>query len=287
MEKIIYNDQLTVRIKSLGAELTSIKDNCTKREYVWQSDNSIWGRQAPNLFPIIGELADGCYCYGNQNYYMNMHGFAKDMNFMCVYISNSHCRFYLRDSEETKVQFPFRFELYIDYILNENQLMIKQEVKNPSSRILNFSIGGHPGFKCDYNNKKVKIIIQSNNIRRTYRKKRVTNIMYVEKCFEGCTEVESDFNNQLIEQSAIFYETSNNGNVHMYIDERPYLSIQYNGYDYIGLWSKPNENFICIEPTSGIGDTNEKPQELSKKPHSVALKENESKSFTYIIKLHK
>ena len=49
----IKNDQLTVEISSLGAELQSIKD-ANGNEYLWDGDPKYWARRSPLLFPIVG-----------------------------------------------------------------------------------------------------------------------------------------------------------------------------------------------------------------------------------------
>ena len=47
----IENENLEVRINSLGAELWSIVDKNDGTEYLWQGDKELWARRAPNLFP--------------------------------------------------------------------------------------------------------------------------------------------------------------------------------------------------------------------------------------------
>ena len=70
----IANDFLTVNISRHGAELTSIKDNLTGRERLWQADPEVWPRHAPVLFPIVGALADQQYQYAGKTYHMGQHG---------------------------------------------------------------------------------------------------------------------------------------------------------------------------------------------------------------------
>ncbi len=51
----IKNSELEVKIKTLGAELTSVKDNAGK-EYIWCGNPEVWPGQCPNLFPIVSRL---------------------------------------------------------------------------------------------------------------------------------------------------------------------------------------------------------------------------------------
>jgi galactose mutarotase-like enzyme len=56
----IKNDQLTLEISSLGAELQSIKD-ANGNEYLWDGDEKYWNRHSPILFPIVCGLWKDTY----------------------------------------------------------------------------------------------------------------------------------------------------------------------------------------------------------------------------------
>ena len=43
--------------------------------------------------------------------------------------------------------FPYAFELYVTYTLEENRLNVKWEVKNPADKTMYFCIGGHPAIR--------------------------------------------------------------------------------------------------------------------------------------------
>ena len=49
---ILRNENVSVTLKSLGGELTSIKD-ASGTEYLWQGNPDFWSGQAPVLFPIV------------------------------------------------------------------------------------------------------------------------------------------------------------------------------------------------------------------------------------------
>ena len=55
----LENEQVIVKIKEMGAELTSVLDRASSYEFIWQGDPNYWGRQAPILFPIVGSLKAG------------------------------------------------------------------------------------------------------------------------------------------------------------------------------------------------------------------------------------
>ena len=76
MDYQLKNNFLTVTLSDQGAEIQSVKDVNSGREYIWQADPKIWGRHAPVLFPVVGRLKDDQYTYDGKTYHMGQHGFA-------------------------------------------------------------------------------------------------------------------------------------------------------------------------------------------------------------------
>ena len=64
----ISNDKITIQVDSMGAELKSLKDVATGREYMWHADPQYWKRTSPVLFPIVGSLNNGSYQYDGKEY---------------------------------------------------------------------------------------------------------------------------------------------------------------------------------------------------------------------------
>ena len=54
----IKNEELTLEIDSLGAEMKSLKYNASGQEYLWQADPAYWGRTSPVLFPLVGNYRE-------------------------------------------------------------------------------------------------------------------------------------------------------------------------------------------------------------------------------------
>ena len=46
----ISNDKITIQVDSMGAELKSLKDVASGREYMWHADPQYWKRTSPVLF---------------------------------------------------------------------------------------------------------------------------------------------------------------------------------------------------------------------------------------------
>ena len=148
MVKTLENDQLKIKVKHQGAELTSLVNKKTGMEYMWQADPTYWGRHAPVLFPIIGRLKEDQFIVGEKKFNMKQHGLARNMDFELVKRNKASLTFELTNSLDTLIQYPYFFRLRIQYVLYEHLLWTVYEVYNPTEEPIYFSIGGHPAFRC-------------------------------------------------------------------------------------------------------------------------------------------
>ena len=77
----ISNEQISIQVDSMGAELKSLKKKDTDTEYMWEGDPAYWKRTSPVLFPLVGSLREGSFLLDGKRYPMGQHGFARDMEF--------------------------------------------------------------------------------------------------------------------------------------------------------------------------------------------------------------
>lgn len=146
----LHNDYLTVQINPLGAELTSVKDNDSGLEYMWQADKAYWGRHAPILFPIVGRLQDNQYRLNDQTYRLTQHGFARDREFTVTEQTATRVSLELTADAQTKTLYPLDFILTLAYELVDHQLRVSATVTNPATAPMVFSFGAHPGFNVPF-----------------------------------------------------------------------------------------------------------------------------------------
>lgn len=146
----LHNDYLTVQINPLGAELTSVKDNDSGLEYMWQADKAYWGRHAPILFPIVGRLQDNQYRLNDQTYRLTQHGFARDREFTVTEQTATRVSLELTADAQTKTLYPLDFILTLTYELVDHQLRVSATVTNPATAPMVFSFGAHPGFNVPF-----------------------------------------------------------------------------------------------------------------------------------------
>ena len=80
----LENANLKLTISRLGAEIKSLIYKPQLRECMWQAEPAVWGRTAPILFPIVGQVRDNHYKFNAQSYNMTQHGFARDCEFVVI-----------------------------------------------------------------------------------------------------------------------------------------------------------------------------------------------------------
>ena len=147
MQVTLHSNGYQVILNSLGAELKSFKDPSAK-EFVWNSDPTYWMRSSPLLFPTIGNVRNNETIIRGNRCEMPKHGFCKDTEFEVTAQNTNSVTFHLAADESTLTHYPFRFDLYLTYLLEENQLSMTYQVYNRDTDIMPYHIGAHPGFMC-------------------------------------------------------------------------------------------------------------------------------------------
>ncbi len=245
-------------ISEHGAELKSFtKDG---KEYMWQADSAYWGRTAPVLFPFVGQVAGKKYRVNGTEYPMGQHGFARDKDFTLIEQTETTCRFVLKSSEETRAVYPYDFELTIAYTLTGSTLTTIWEVRNPSDTDLNFSIGAHPAFNCNFATEDSwKVALKKDG-------KPVTQ--FTQSLFgAGLLTHETAERTISADGTAPVTARSFDGDAwvieHNQIDQvtiispegKPTVDVSFTA-PLAGIWSPPGKNapFLCIEPWYGRAD---------------------------------
>ena len=274
--------KLKIDSKKEGAELTSIIYN--GKEMLHQA-KEFWNRHAPVLFPIVGQIKNGETLINGKTYKMGQHGFARDMEFEELEKSERLHRYVLKSNEETLKKFPFDFELYITYTINDDELEVKYKVINNDNKEMIFGIGGHPAFICDYSSGNYEIEFDNNE----------TNIRFLE--LENGLISNRDGKNILRENKiqlekdtfindAIILKNvkSNKVNLINKKENKKVLEFDFTGFKYLAFWSKVGANFICIEPWMNTADKIDSDGNFKNKEDILKLKPKENFKCRYKIR---
>lgn len=293
----IENDKLKITISQQGAELSSVFDKETQKERMWCADPAVWNRHAPVLFPFVGKLNDNKFCYNNGEYVVNsQHGFARDMDFECIENESDKTTHMLKSSYKTKECYPFDFELYISHILDKSNprlLHVLWKIKNTGHSPMFYSIGAHPGFTVPSSpqEKRSDYYIEfPGHDRLTYILLNKSNSLAVRDKSYSLT-LDNGFlpiRDDLFDDDALVFDKQNIDIMRIAKpDKSPYVTVSCQGFPYAGVWSKPDGQFICLEPWYGRTDNDGFTGELSDKEGILSLAPLGEHNLEYTIEFHK
>lgn len=264
----IANQHLKIQVNSLGAEMQSFFDIKRNLECLWQADSRYWGRHAPILFPIVGRLVNDTLRHKNLNYPMSQHGFARDTEFTVVNKTNESIQLSLKSDENSLKQYPFNFELIVDYHLNSNQLITTYTICNPDNTILPASIGAHPAFNwpLDTSISKTNHKIRFNREEDCDLRRLNNGLLLEEKYDSPITNQQIDLNDALFEHDALIFDKLKSDEIIYSAGNELSITVSFKDFPHLGIWSKPEAPFICLEPWQGHSSPVDFDGEFSQKP---------------------
>lgn len=271
--------KLEIMTSPIGGELTSIKFN--SNEMLHQGSSILdkegkvyWKRHAPILFPIVGSLKNNITYIDGKKYEMSQHGFARDMVFDIVKISEREHIYFLKYNEDTLKKYPYKFELYVGYLIENNKLTITYKVRNLDVRPIFFGIGGHPAFIIDLINNKYRVEFENeeNNIKFyqldagliSYKNNYINDSLLSNK---KCIEIKKN----TFSHDAIIMSGLSSRKLRLYENNIEKLEFDFGNFKYLSLWSKKNAPFLCIEPWETTADYTDSNQNFVDKKDNIKL----------------
>ncbi|PEY37695.1 LACX protein [Bacillus cereus] len=283
----IQNEKVIVSISEKGAEFESVRLKEDNTEYLWQGDSKYWGRRAPILFPIVGRLVDNTYYVDDKPYSLTQHGFARDLIFSVQEQSETKITYAVTSNQETLQKYPYEFELYVSYELDDQNIHVTYEVINPTSKEMLFSIGAHPGFNCplvegesftDYHlSFNSPEHLETNVLKGPFLSK--------EKQLIVENEAELPLTYDLFKNDALIFENMNTNEISIRSHKHnKFVKVAFEGFPFVGIWTPGNDApFLCIEPWYGIADEVEPAKDFKEKKGVQSLQANGTFTCHYSI----
>ena len=290
MNYILKNDQLTVTLRDLGAEMISVKrGDC---EYVWQGDPAYWSGHAPLMFPICGRLFEQTYSYEGKTYTQGTHGFARSSIFRTTAVTDSEVVFTLASNDTTRANYPFDFELTVTYRLEGARLTTLAEIRNTGNKILPATFGGHPAFNVPLDGKG-----EFADYRLEFGEAcSPDEILMTPNCFltgkrraYPLTDGKSlPLSHDLFTIDAIFLSrVADTVTLKSEKTERS-VTLRYADMPYVGVWHKPctDAPYVCIEPWCGLPAYDQEIQDIAQKPDMFRICPNTSKRVNFSVEFN-
>ena len=288
----LQNDKLKIAVKNTGAELCKITSAKNNTEFMWHADPDVWGSFAPNLFPIIGALKDDTYTFEGKTYTLPKHGFVRHNEAITLHQQTENSlMFKLTSNSDSLKNYPFEFEFLITYTLTDNTLEVKHTVINKDSKTMYFSVGGHPAFKCpvfeneNYEDYVLEFETEENSKRHLINMKNGLISSKTETVFNNNYKL--PLTHDLFNEDALVFKDLKSRKVILKSNKKgDILSVSYPGFPYLGIWAKPNGDYVCIEPWLGVADSETTNQNFKEKEGILNLAPNKTFQASYIIEIH-
>ncbi|MEO8532728.1 MAG: aldose 1-epimerase family protein [Flavobacterium sp.] len=282
MNTTISNSSLKASIKHAGAELFSITDNQNK-EYIWEGNPSFWGKHSPVLFPIVGTLKNNTYTIDGKEYQLSRHGFARDMEFELIDKTQNSATFSLLSNNETLLKYPFAFELRLIYTLEEKELTIAYQVINKGDTRIAFSIGAHPAIALPDEFEKYSLKFEKDEVLKynLLENDLISNKTEVLKTTDNLVPLKY----QIFENDALVFKSLESNSLTIVENSKPYVRVNFEDFPSLGIWTKEQAPFVCIEPWFGYSDTAENSGDLFQKEGILILDANQTFNSKFSIQI--
>ncbi|WPO77646.1 aldose 1-epimerase family protein [Flavobacterium sp. KACC 22761] len=282
MNTTISNSVLTASIKHAGAELFSLKNNQGK-EFIWEGNPDFWGKHSPILFPIVGTLKNNTYTIDQEEYQLPRHGFARDMEFQLIEKTGNSVVFSLESNAETLKKYPFEFELQLIYTLENTSLKIEYIVINKGETRMPFSIGAHPAIALPESFENYAFKFEKDE---TLKFNLLENDLISNKTeILKTTNHTVPLNYKLFENDALVFKTLESNSLTILENSKPYVQVDFEDFPSLGIWTKDQAPFVCIEPWFGYSDTATNSGNLFEKEGVIILETDQTFHSQFSIKI--
>lgn len=267
----MQNNEVSVCIDEHASEIHSFKDLATNIEYMWQGDPKFWKGRNPTLFPMVGSTWDKKLHINGKEYVTGNHGFTRNSDFTCIEHDDTHIVMELKDSEETRNQYPFAFTLDITYTLEGRTLTIHYEITNDNDVTMPFNFGLHPAFNWP---------ICSEDEPTSY------NIKFNQAedipSLDLNATMEMPLNRDALKKTVII--TNPKSTESTLTDGKHSVTVGYHNYKWLAFWS-PEAPFVCIEPWYGHADFEEVKVPFEQREGTLFLEAHQKWTTDYTIRI--
>jgi len=266
----IENEKLICTIESSGAEIRSLKDKASGKEYIWQINPTVWGSSSPVLFPAIGKIKADKVVFNGNDYAMPKHGIIRNNNRLSfAQHEASSCTFSLTSSTETLQQYPFKFLFSVEYALVGKRLVMTYKVENRDTVPMQFACGGHTAYACHLseNTKLSDYVIEFPN----HLNLKAGTLGASGLLSDRIREIDSKegilpLSDTLFNEDALIFANIACDWVRLRKKgEKKGIVVRFTGYPHLALWSKPSADYVCIEPWLGLPDREDESIDLTQK----------------------
>ena len=285
-----------IQTSKRGGELVSFKINGVEK--IHQGANpadelagKYWKRSVPVLFPIVGKLKRNQTLMNGRTYELFRHGFVRDMDFEPVTKLNNFHQYILKNNKKTLDRYPYEFSLYNTYRVYENELTVMYKVVNDGDLDMPFGIGSQPAFIIDpeeFNkgNYYLEFEDEEEKVHFLYLIDGLVGVDYAANRLVNKKII--PLTKDMFKDDAIIVKGIKNRKISLVSKEKgkKILTIEFEDFPYLALWSKNNAPFISIAPWKTLPDSIKSTGIFKEKTNTVIIKPKESFVCKYTVKFY-
>ncbi len=283
----LSSGDLSVMISPLGAQLSRLQDR-DGRDLLWDGDAAVWAGRAPLLFPIVGALAAGSYRLDSKIYHLPRHGFARGKLFDIGASTGASASFKLQADQASFEVYPFQFELDVRFALEGPALSVTASIRNRGDADMPASFGFHPAFRwpLPFGQARSSHFIEfAKNEPAPVRRLNADGLLMPEREPTPISHQRLMLRDALFQHDALIFDEIRSRSVTYGADLGARIQVSYPDAPFLGIWTKPGANFICIEPWHGIADPEGYCGDFRTKPGVFMIAAGASWSTTMAISL--
>jgi galactose mutarotase-like enzyme len=283
----LSSGDLSAQVDPLGAQLSVLRDR-SGRDLLWDGDKSIWAGRAPILFPIVGALAEGTYRLASAAYRLPRHGFARVGLFQVIDSSPRSALFRLRADDESFKVYPFQFELDVRVALVGPTFSMTTVIRNQGDADMPASVGYHPALRwpLPFGQARSSHFIEFEHAEPSpIRRLDSDGLLRPERFPTPVVQRQLKLTDALFRDDAVIFDDLSSRSVIYGANDGPRIRVGFPDAVYLGIWTKPQAHFICIEPWRGVADPQGYAGDFCKKPGMSVLPAGAETAITMSITL--
>jgi galactose mutarotase-like enzyme len=277
---------LSACVTAQGAELNLLRDE-NGSDYLWPA-SAPWPRHAPVLFPIVGRLKNDTLVHGGKQYRLTQHGFARDRRFEWVERTDTGCALVLRDDAETHAMYPFPFRFEVRYAITGATLAITYTVTNTGGAVLPASMGAHPAFRWPLvpGTPKEAYALTFDAPETGTLPALAGGLLTGAERPSPITGQRLALTTALFADDALILPHPASRSVRFAAATGPALTVAWEGFDQLGLWSRADGDFLCIEPWCGMASPADFAGDFAEKPWLMLIPPGGQRTATHQMTVH-
>ena len=232
---------------------SGVREILYQHPFAWETPLIDLPGGVPFLFPVCARISRnnqaGMYLYDGKQYHLKIHGFSWYQAWEVVHVHTQSIDMVLRATQETRRNYPFQFEVRLQYCIFPGKIECHLTVRNEeSSCAMPYYAGFHPYFSIPGN--KAKTTVDFKAIRRLRYNDTLTDIIGEQSILKTpVTLSDSAINEQLSilgQDKSVVLQYDNHESICITLTDNA------DHFPYVQLYHILEKPFFCIEHWMGF-----------------------------------